>query len=186
MEHIRIETDRLILRKFEESDMEAIYSLLSDEEVNTFLPWYPVKDMAEAKSFFEERLRDQKYGFAICLKSDDRPIGHVHVEAEDDSHDLGYALDKAYWHQGIVSEACLAVIDKLKEDGIPYITATHDINNVRSGKVMQRIGMTYKYSFKERWMPKDIDVIFCMYQLNLDGIDRTYQKYWDMHPEHYI
>ena len=62
MEHIRIETDRLILRKFEESDMEAIYSLLSDEEVNTFLPWYPVKDMAEAKSFFKERLRDQKYG----------------------------------------------------------------------------------------------------------------------------
>ena len=38
MEHIRIETDRLILRKFEESDMETIYSLLSDEEVNTFLP----------------------------------------------------------------------------------------------------------------------------------------------------
>ena len=72
MNLIRIETDRLILRKFEESDMEAIYSLLSDEEVNTFLPWYPVKDMAEAKSFFEERLRDQKYGFAICLKSDDR------------------------------------------------------------------------------------------------------------------
>ena len=94
MEHIRIETDRLILRKFEESDMEAIYSLLSDEEVNTFLPWYPVKDMAEAKSFFKERLRDQKYGFAICLKSDDRPIGHVHVEAEDDSHDLGYALHR--------------------------------------------------------------------------------------------
>ena len=49
MNLIRIETDRLILRKFEESDMEAIYSLLSDEEVNTFLPWYPVKDMAEAK-----------------------------------------------------------------------------------------------------------------------------------------
>ena len=67
MEHIRIETDRLILRKFEESNMEAIYSLLSDEEVNTFLPWYPVKDMAEAKSFFKERLRDQKYGFsAMC------------------------------------------------------------------------------------------------------------------------
>lgn len=103
MDHIRIETDRLILRKFEESDMEAIYSLLSDEEVNTFLPWYPVKDMAEARSFFEERLRNQKYGFAICLKSDDRPIGHVHVEAEDDSHDLGYALCKAYWHQGLVS-----------------------------------------------------------------------------------
>lgn len=60
MEHIRIETDRLILRKFEESDMEAIYSLLSDEEVNTFLPWYPVKDMAEAKSVGRHILLQKK------------------------------------------------------------------------------------------------------------------------------
>lgn len=187
MEHIRIETDRLILRKFEESDLEAIYSLLSDEEVNTFLPWYPVKDMAEAKSFFKERLRDQKYGFAICLKSDDRPIGHVHVEAEDDSHDLGYALDKAYWHQGLVSEACLAVIDLVKAAGMPYITATHDKNNPRSSAVMKRIGMSYRYSYKELWQPKNFPVIFRMYQLNLDGEqDRVYRKYWDLYDEHFV
>lgn len=180
-----METERLILRNFKDTDIDALYDLLKDEEVNTYLPWFPTKDIKEAEAFYEKRLKGKRYAFAICLKDSDYPIGYVCVN-EDDSHDLGYGLAKAYWHQGIVSEACLAVIDKLKEDGIPYITATHDINNVRSGKVMQRIGMTYKYSFKERWMPKDIDVIFCMYQLNLDGIDRTYQKYWDMHPEHYI
>ena len=53
MDSIRIETTRLILRRFEESDLEAIYLLFSDKEVNTFLPWYPLKDMNEVKDFFE-------------------------------------------------------------------------------------------------------------------------------------
>ncbi len=41
----RLETDRLILRRFENDDMEALYLLLKDEEVNTFLPWFPVKSI---------------------------------------------------------------------------------------------------------------------------------------------
>ena len=56
MDSIRIETARLVLRRFEESDIEAIYLLFSDKEVNTFLPWYPLKNMNEAKNFFEKRL----------------------------------------------------------------------------------------------------------------------------------
>lgn len=95
MDSIRIETARLVLRRFEESDLEAIYLLFSDKEVNTFLPWYPLKDMNEAKDFFEKRLKGKKYCFAVCLKDDDRPIGYVHAE-EDDSHDFGYALRKEY------------------------------------------------------------------------------------------
>ena len=51
MYNIKIETNRLILRRFEENDIEAIYLLFSDKEVNTFLPWYPVKDMKETKDF---------------------------------------------------------------------------------------------------------------------------------------
>lgn len=41
----KIETNRLILRKFEEKDIQALYLLLKDEEVNTFLPWYPIKNI---------------------------------------------------------------------------------------------------------------------------------------------
>lgn len=186
MDHIRIQTDRLILRRFEENDMEAIYLLFSDKEVNTFLPWYPVRDMDETKIFFEKHLKNKKYCFTICLKDDDYPIGYVHAE-EDDSHDFGYALRKEYWHQGIVTEAGNAVIELLKENGIPYITATHDKNNSRSGAVMKRIGMKYCYSYKEQWQPKNFPVIFRMYQLNFDGQkDRVYPKYWNLYEEHFI
>lgn len=186
MDNIRIETNRLILRSFEENDMEAIYMLFSDKEVNTFLPWYPVKDMNEAKNFFDKQLKDKKYCFAICLKDGGFPIGYVHAE-DDDSHDFGYALRKEYWHQGIVSEASNVVIEFLKEEGFPYITATHDKNNPRSGAVMKRIGMKYCYTYKEQWQPKNFPVIFRMYQLNFDGQkNRVYQKYWNLYNEHFI
>ena len=48
----RIETERLILRKFTQEDIEALYCILKDEEVNTFLPWFPLKSLAEARAFF--------------------------------------------------------------------------------------------------------------------------------------
>ena len=50
-----IETERLILRKFNENDLEALFFILKDEEVNKFLPWYPMKDLEETKRFYEER-----------------------------------------------------------------------------------------------------------------------------------
>ena len=86
-----LRTERLILRKFEEKDMEALYLLLRDEEVNTFLPWFPVKTPEEARDFFEKRWKDEKYYFAICLRENDIPIGYVKT-VTDDSHDFGYAL----------------------------------------------------------------------------------------------
>ncbi len=185
MEHTRIETRRLILRRFEERDLDAVYLLFSDPEVNTFLPWFPLRDREEARAFRQARLCG-KYCYAICPKGDGRPIGYLHA-AEDDSHDFGYALRKEYWRQGLVSEAGAALIERLKADGLPYITATHDRNNPRSGAVMGRLGMRYCYSYKEQWQPKDLPVVFRMYQLNLDGQkDRVYQKYWDLYREHWI
>ena len=182
----RLETDRLILRKFESNDMEALYLLLKDKEVNTFLPWFPVKSMAETKAFYEQRFAGKEYCFAICLKKDNFPIGYVN-SSMDESHDFGYALDKEFWNKGIVTEASKAMIGQLSRDGIPFITATHDKNNPKSGSVMRKIGMKYCYSYEEQWQPKNFLVTFRMYQLNLDGQkDRIYQKYWNLSNIHFI
>lgn len=181
-----METDRLVLRRFRENDMKAIYLLFSDKETNTFLPWYPIKNMDETERFFEKRLKDRRYCFAVCLKGGGEPIGYVHAE-EDDSHDFGYALRREYWRQGFASEAGRAVVGLLKEKGVPYITATHDRNNPRSGAVMRRIGMKYCYSYEELWQPKNFPVIFRMYQLNFDGNDGfVYQKYWNLYSNHFV
>lgn len=179
-----LETQRLILRKFTENDLEALYRIYSDEQVNEFLPWFPLRTLGEATAFYKKRLAggdSQKRAchYAICLKKDDYPIGYINVSA-DDSHDLGYGLRKEFWHKGIVTEAGKAVVEQLRKDGVPYITATHDVNNPRSGGVMKRLGMKYQYSYEEQWQPKDILVTFRMYQLNLDGVEsRVYKKYWN-------
>ena len=44
-----LETERLILRKFTRQDIEALYLILRDEEVNKFLPWCPVKNIEETE-----------------------------------------------------------------------------------------------------------------------------------------
>lgn len=61
-----------------------------------------------------------------------------------------------------------AVVEQLRQAGWSYITATHDVRNLRSGLVMQRLGMTYRYSYQEQWQPKDIPVIFgCINRISM-------------------
>ena len=97
-EYPNIKHTRLILRKFNENDLEAFYDIFSDKEVNQFLPWFPLKNLDEAKSFYQERYasiyqKKQRYAYAICLKENNLPIGYVNINL-DESHDLGYGLKK--------------------------------------------------------------------------------------------
>ena len=186
-----VETKRLILRKFTENDIKAVFDIYSDEEVNKFLPWFPFKSVDEANEFYNEKYamdyeENTGYRYAICLKDDNIPIGYVNVST-DDRHDLGYGLRRVFWHRGIVSEACKAVIAQVKKNGILYITAIHDVNNPRSGNVMKAVGMSYKYSYEELWQPKNFLVVFRMYQLNFDGNEeRIYKGYWDRYENHFV
>lgn len=186
-----LKTERLILRKFTENDLKALYEIYSDKEVNQFLPWFPLTTMKEAKGFYEKEFKGKynqecSYNYAICFKANNYPIGYVNV-GTNDSYDFGYGLRKEFWHKGIVIEAGKAVIKQLKKDGIPYITATHDVNNPRSGRVMKRLGMDYQYSYEEQWQPKDFLVLFRMYQLNLDGNNnRIYKEYWNNSSVHFV
>lgn len=170
---------------------EALFLILKDEEVNEFLPWFPLKNLEEAKKFYEERYvpeytQPQGYAYAICLKKDNFPIGYIKVDMED-HHDFGYGLREEFWHRGIVTEAGKAVVEQVKRDKLPYITATHDRNNPRSGHVMQNVGMIYCYSYEELWQPKNFPVIFRMYQLNFNGnLDFVYKKYWDMSSKRFV
>ena len=186
-----LETERLILRRFTEDDLEAVLTIFGYEAINRFLPWFPLKNVEEARAFYDKRLADryrqgESCAWAVCLKEDNVPIGYVWASTED-SHDLGYGLRRAWWGQGIITEAARAVIERMRQEGIPWVTATHDVNNPRSGRVMQRLGMRYCYTYLEQWQPKDIPVHFRMYQLNLDGNeDRIYRRYWDMYPVHFV
>lgn len=184
-------TQRLILRKFAPEDVPALHEILSDPVVNTFLPWFPTKTLEETRRFLEARyLKSYEapsgYQYAICLKEDGRPIGYIGVSPSD-AHDLGYGLGRAHWGKGIAAEAGRAVLECCRRAGYPFVTATHDVHNPHSGRVMQKLGMIYRYSYQEQWQPKDIPVTFRMYQLNFDGNDDgVYRKYWDSSEVHFV
>ena len=186
----RLETERLVLRRFEPSDLQGFFQIFSDGEVNRFLPWFPVRDLEEAQAFYQQRYapvyaKAQGYAYAICRKEDNVPIGYVNGETEG-ARDFGYGLRKEFWGQGIVTEASQAVLAQMKKDGVPFVTATHDRENPGSGRVMQKLGMVYHYSYREQWQPKDIPVVFRLYQLNLDGQERVYQGYWQASKQHFV
>lgn len=183
----RLETDRLLLRPFTEADLPALLQIFGDEAVNRFLPWFPLKTMAEAAAFWQERYAPGLPGVhcAICEKERGVPVGYVNLSAQE-PYDLGYGLEREFWGRGMVTEAARAVVEWARREGLPYLTATHDRENPRSGGVMRKLGMAYQYSYKEQWQPKNIPVVFRLYQLNLDGQERTYRGYWERYPEHFV
>ena len=168
-----IETDRLILRKFLDTDIEDMFSIYSDKEVNTFLPWFPFASIENTRIYlhnniFAEYKKAIGYRYAIAHKQLNKVIGFIslfQINEETKSGDLGYALSKDFWNNGIVTEACKEVLKKLKDNGFKYITATHDINNPSSGKVMEKLNMIYQSSYDEMWQPKKFMVTFNLYKI---------------------
>ena len=157
MEHCgtqRLETDRLILRRYVAEDAAAMYkNWASDDEVTKYLTWPTHSDPEISQKVTEDWVKQYSnknyYHWAILLKDNgDDPIGDIAVvgmkEAVSMAH-IGYCIGRAWWHRGITSEALKAVMDFLFDIvGINRIEARHDPRNPNSGKVMEKCGMKYE------------------------------------------
>ena len=181
-----LQTPRLCLRPFARTDADAMFRLLRDREVNRFLPWFPARTRAEAEEMLRARfLEGPGAHYALCLREESAPIGYVNL-APGPAYDLGYGLDRAHWRQGLISEAAAAVLAEARRAGVPFVTATHDVHNPASGAAMRKIGMTYRYSYVERWQPKDISVTFRLYQIDFAPGIPTFSAYWERYPDHFV
>ncbi|ERL63858.1 GNAT family N-acetyltransferase [Schleiferilactobacillus shenzhenensis] len=189
-DHNQDQTKRLIIRPFRDdaTDTAAAFNILSNETVNQFLPWFPVQSALAARAMVHDTQQPRRHmsWYAVCLKTDDIPIGYVTV-ADTKSQDLGYGLLPAYWNQGIITEAAAKVIQLEWVYGRGWLTATHDVHNPASGRVMQKLGMIYQYTYQELTEPKHAYVNFRMYQINLAQKDAPiYEGYWAQSTVHYI
>ena len=82
-------------------------------------------------------------------------------------------------------KAIKEAIETAKKDGIAYITATHDRNNPASGRVMQKLGMRYCYTYREQWQPKNFSVDFRLYQMNFTCPEKwVFSRYWEQSEVH--
>lgn len=165
------------MRKFELRDADELFLILSDEEVNRFLPWFPHKTREETLRFLQDSVfadydKAIAYRYAVVLRSESRVIGDLSflgIDEKERSGDIGYGLLREYWGKGIMTEAVKALLFRLKADGFRYATATHDVQNPASGRVMQKCGMRYVRTYPEFWQPKGIWVNFNLYRIDLNG-----------------
>ena len=149
----KLETERLILRRFVIEDSAALYkNWASDEEVTKYLTWPTHSSQEVSKSVIEDWVNsysiESYYQWAIVLRDRGEPIGSiavVHMNEDISMAHVGYCIGKTWWHKGITSEALKAVMDFLFDVvDVNRIEARHDPRNPNSGKVMEKCGMKYE------------------------------------------
>lgn len=147
---IKIETDRLILRRFKIEDADVMYrNWASDDEVTKYLTWPTHANVNVTRAVLEDWIQKYNnpdyYNWAIELKQIGEPIGNLSVvkhEEKTGSATIGWCMGKRWWGQRIMPEAARAVLQFLFEEvGFNRIAAQHDKENAKSGRVMQKIGM---------------------------------------------
>ncbi len=171
---VRIETERLILRRFERDDLEAMFrNWASDEKVTEFLRWKAHENISVSKEILDIWLGDYQndnfYQWAIELKEIQEPIGTISVVDMDERTEkvhIGYCIGSKWWHKGYTSEALAAIIPFFfYEVGVVRIESQHDPNNPHSGNVMKKCGLIYEGTLKKAdWSNRGI-VDACMYGL---------------------
>ncbi|WP_067139380.1 GNAT family N-acetyltransferase [Oceanivirga salmonicida] len=155
---MKIETDRLILRKFKVSDAKDMFeNYANDEEVTKYITWKPHNNINETKTLLETWVKNYENGdyflWAICLKVDNKVIGSIQAGKLNDifkSTEIGYCLSKKYWNKGIMSEALNAVINYMfTNTDCTLIRARHDTRNINSGLVMKKCKIKYEGTLRQ-------------------------------------
>ena len=158
-----LETERLYLRKMEQSDYSALCKILQDEEV-MYAYEHAFSDDEVQEWLDRQRKRYEDYGFGlwlVVLKDTEEVIGQCGLTMQDCNGkqvlEIGYLFQKAYWHKGYATEAAVAckkyAFEILKADEV--CTIIRDINTA-SQRVALRNGMTKKDTWTKHYKGVDM------------------------------
>ena len=146
---IELQTERLILREFNQNDLDDLFEYASNPDVGPRAGWNPHQDKDESLMRLN-RFIDGKKTFAIVYKENNKVIGSLGVEfyeLEDkiteftnyQGRSIGYVLSKDYWGQGLMPEAVTKVVDYLfKELDYDFLLSGHFDFNDRSRRVQEK------------------------------------------------
>lgn len=146
-----IETNRLRLRPFKESDLDDFYQYAKVAGTGERAGWKHHESKEESKEILDTFIKNDKT-FALIYKATNKLIGSIGVEKydrEDEEIDfanlygreLGAVLSKDYWNMGLMTEALKAVIDYLFEEmDLDFLTAGYFDNNIPSKKMQEKCG----------------------------------------------
>ena len=156
-----LETERLILRRWSESDAGDLYEYAKDPDVGPIAGWQPHKDAEESLDVIKNVLSGKEC-YAVCLKPELRPIGaielmlngHTALASKDDECELGYWLGKPFWGRGIIPEAAREMLRHAFEDlGMSKVWCGYFEGNANSKRVQEKIGLRYQRTETDVYVP---------------------------------
>ncbi|MGN0491236.1 GNAT family N-acetyltransferase [Ruminococcus sp.] len=146
----RIETDRLILREIQKSDVEAIFDCwMQDEDVSGYMWWKNSSDISKSQEFVEfelQQIANEKWQrWIIILKETEEIIGTCLIfynDEDNENHwDISYNLGKKYWGKGYATEAMKAVMKFAQTElGMKECITTYAKVNSNSANVLHKLG----------------------------------------------
>lgn len=146
-----LHTERLLLRRWQDSDLEPWAAMNADPQVREHLGQLMTREQSDASvARFQQEFDAHGYGwFAVEVQETGRFIGFAGLDDVDDEMpftgvEIGWRLERAAWGHGYATEAARAVLgfafDTLDLDEVLALTTA---TNMRSQAVMRRIGMTH-------------------------------------------
>lgn len=155
-----METERLILRPWRETDAEALFKYASDPDVGPRAGWPPhqsVEDSLEViRTFF-----NNDHTWALELKETGEPIGCIgyylcgesNIRIGENDAEIGYWVAKPNWNRGLCTEAARFMVDYcLNVKGFKTLWCDYFIDNPASGRVIEKCG--FKDTGEINWLSK--------------------------------
>ncbi len=157
-----METERLILRRWAETDAEDLYRYAKDPEVGYPAGWKAHRNEEESRWIIRNVLNGPEC-YALCLKETGKPVGSIELKLngstdmteKDDECELGYWLGKPYWGQGIMPEAVREILRYGFEDlGMKRIWAGYYDGNLKSKRVQEKCGFSFQWTTEGLELPQ--------------------------------
>ncbi|HSJ01431.1 MAG: GNAT family N-acetyltransferase [Verrucomicrobium sp.] len=176
---VRLETDRLVLRQWQDSDIEPYAALNADARVMEHFPAPLTREASDAMALKCQKLIEERgWGlWAVELRESGQFIGHVGLHVPfwplpfSPCVEIGWRLAFSAWGRGLATEAARAALRVgFEEAGLQEIVSFTALSNVRSQAVMERLGMKRApANFAHPALPPDSPLLeHCLYRLRVE------------------
>lgn len=158
---VTLETERLILRKWTESDAESLFKYAKCPDVGPIAGWPPHKSVEESLDIIRNVFNGREC-YAICEKGRNEAIGaielmlngHTARTNRDDECELGYWLGKPFWGRGYMAEAAREIIRHgFRDIGMNTIWCGYYEGNQKSKRVQEKVGFVYHHTNENAPVP---------------------------------
>lgn len=156
-----LKTDRLLLRRWKESDAEDLFVYAKDQDVGPIAGWPPHQSIDESLEVIKN-IFNRSQCYAICEKDTNKAIGAIELKLngytdmsdKDDECELGYWLGKPFWGKGYMTEAVKELLRYgFEELGMRIIWCGYYDGNDKSKRVQEKVGFVYHHTCKEVSVP---------------------------------